>query len=347
MMDCVIFLILFLCSIIDSLITRCPGIAEEIFQNLDIDSLEECRSASNTWRNFIDLQKFYWAQITEFHSGWDLTLSKVESQKISILGSAFLRLTEESLADCHPMFCAIAQDNVELLQEMLDLFPNYQSLKITLERKNLQPFNFQPFHFAAFKGHLNIVKYFMTFDDPNPRGHNSWTPLHFAVFAGQSQVVRVLLSQVQGDKNLVYEDFDREGETLLHYAARRGHLEVVEILFENISGEKNPKRKDGWTPLHWAARESEFEIAKLILENTDDKNPPTNHDWTPLHSASQRFHSFKIVQLLLENIQNKNPPCKLNGNTPLHIAVESHNSKVALLLLSQIQGDKNPRNYEG
>ena len=45
---------------IDTILSRFPAVAEDIFKELDSKSMVKCRKVSVPWQNFIDNQKFIW-----------------------------------------------------------------------------------------------------------------------------------------------------------------------------------------------------------------------------------------------------------------------------------------------
>ena len=68
---------------------------------------------------------------------------------------------------------------------------------------------------------------------------------------------------VIGDKNPCNED----GTTPLHDAAIEGHLDIVKLILEQIDNNKNPADiESGDTPLHFAARGGHTEICREILQ---------------------------------------------------------------------------------
>ena len=52
-------------SIMDNLISKFPGLAEEIFKILEYKNYRSCRKVSRQWNNFIINEKFYWKKRIE------------------------------------------------------------------------------------------------------------------------------------------------------------------------------------------------------------------------------------------------------------------------------------------
>ena len=99
--------------------------------------------------------------------------------------------------------------------------------------------------------------------------------MHYAVIHGHLEIVKLLLDQIDNDKNPV----DRHGKTPLHYAAINGHYEIAKLLLSQMEGEKNPKdgvedsdaedsgdedSATGYTPWYYAFSNNHFDIAELI-----------------------------------------------------------------------------------
>ena len=104
--------------------------------------------------------------------------------------------------------------------------------------------------------------------------------MHYAVIHGHLEIVKLLLDQIDNDKNPA----DRHGKTPLHYAAINGHYEIAKLLLSQMEGEKNPENSvedsdaedsgdedssdedsaTGYTPLDYAFSNNHFDIAELI-----------------------------------------------------------------------------------
>ena len=58
----------FITPTIDTILSRFPAIAEDIFKELDSKSMVKCRKVSVPWQNFIDNQKFIWLRRMQMYS---------------------------------------------------------------------------------------------------------------------------------------------------------------------------------------------------------------------------------------------------------------------------------------
>ena len=54
---------------IDTMLSKFPAIAEDIFKELDSKNMVKCRKVSVPWQNFIDNQKFFWIRRMQKYSG--------------------------------------------------------------------------------------------------------------------------------------------------------------------------------------------------------------------------------------------------------------------------------------
>ena len=87
-----------------------------------------------------------------------------------------------------------------------------------------------PLHIAAYKGHIDIVQFFVNrLEEVNPpttdsRGSN-WTPLHVASANDKLSVVKYLTEKVSNPSVK-----DKLGKTPYDLALKAGHTDVSEFL---------------------------------------------------------------------------------------------------------------------
>ena len=82
-----------------------------------------------------------------------------------------------------------------------------------------------PLHYAAYKGHLDLVRYFVTARGCYPNAENKYkiTPLHLACRNGQLNVVQYLTSEAHCNPSCE----DDNGDTPLRIACSNDHLDIV------------------------------------------------------------------------------------------------------------------------
>ena len=108
-----------------------------------------------------------------------------------------------------------------------------------------------PLHYAAYNGHLDLVRYFITARRCNPIAENNYksTPLHLACRNGQLNVVQYLITS-EAQCNPSCRDF--YGDTPLHYACSKGHLNIAKYLIREARCNPLCENCNGSTPLHYA-----------------------------------------------------------------------------------------------
>ena len=100
-------------------------------------------------------------------------------------------------------------------------------------------------------------------EDKNPRINDGRTPLHAAAFRGHLNIVKYLM-EVLKDKI----PRDNAGNTPLHFAAENGQFKVSKYIIDNVE-DKNPANNMGRTPLDFAYDELSYYYLyhKFILFN--------------------------------------------------------------------------------
>ena len=250
-------------------------VGEVIFRYLDNTSLKNCYKTCQSWKVFLENQTFFWKRLTNGHPGWNDLFNIMDFGTVSALGEHFLEMKEDSnfKEGIHPIFCAINLDNMEIFQELTNIYPQFQDLEIQMKLNEILSFESLPlFHYAAVKGRMKIVEYFIDMAAPgnkNPKNTFGEIPLHLAAFFGHLDVVRLFLDNKDIEKNSKANNacMHCNGRTPLHWAARNGHLEVVRLFLDNIEIENNPKDAKGSTPLHSAAKYGHLEVVRLLLGN--------------------------------------------------------------------------------
>ena len=259
------------------LILRFPHLIENIFDQLNNESLAKCSEASKTWHNYVAKQKFFHCRKIKrrleknqvFGEFWKKVLYKANTEITLQLSLAVEKLFAESYGWLHsgltPLHIAASFGNFQIVEYIL------QKCENIMKHDNKNPRNSwkeTPLHFAASKGHLKICKYIVDkVEDKNPKNILGRTPLHYAAISGHLDVFLLIMPKIQ-DKN----PYDTYKFTPLHNAAFHGHLPICKYILENV-GDKNPKTILGKTPLSLASERGHLQICKYIMGNFGDKNP--------------------------------------------------------------------------
>ena len=326
---------------IDTMLSKFPAIAEDIFKELDSKNMVKCRKVSVPWQNFIDNQKFIWIRrmqkcsgnMEQFYEQWKLAIRNTPTDHVKELSKlveqffyeietlSFVSVIPGKKSQWAPLHVAADQGHLEL------------SRFIIQKTRDKNPTGFDEItalHFAAFNGHTEVCRHIVELvDDKHPVDKYGATPITIAAFNGHLEIYQLIADSLE-DKN----PSDSEGLSSLHLASQRGHIEVCKYIMDKLL-DKNPRAiggtSVGLTPYDLAALYGQVEICKLFLESLADKNPADLDGYTPLHQAAN-FGELEVCKLISESIEDKNPVAN-NGRTPLHYAAEKGHLKILRLLL--------------
>ena len=137
-------------------------------------------------------------------------------------------------------------------------------------------------HLAVERGHLNIVKFFISNlnCDPNiPGGPCGGTSLHKAAEFGHLHIVKYLIDKQDCNPSCL----DDLKSTPLHHAAAKGHVDIVEFL--TVHKHCNPL-SGHMSALHCAVLGGQLQMVKFLVEKlkcSPDISGPSN--LTPLQIA--------------------------------------------------------------
>ena len=219
----------------DEIISRFPHLCRAIFNQVDNSSLTNCRKVSETWKIFIDHEKFQW-------------LRRIQSYK---------GIFEPFLDQWNKV---IMQMPIEEFKELCLAIVNFFKLG-----SNMMSYNYSPLHIAAEIGLIEHSRRIIQITDY--RNNNSYlpnfTPLHLAAENGHLEVCRLILENA-ASKNPVAFD----GLTPLHSAARRGHKDIIKLL---VANQVNIRPLfNGRTPLEYAAQRGHTFCCFFLIKNRQD-----------------------------------------------------------------------------
>ncbi|GAB2294215.1 hypothetical protein Dimus_028433 [Dionaea muscipula] len=154
-----------------------------------------------------------------------------------------------------PFHIAARQGYVEVLKELLRVFPN---LAMTAD-----PSNATALHTSATQGHLDVVSLLLETDSDLAKiaRNNGKTVLHSSARMGHIEVVKALL---HNDPSMCSRT-DKKGQTALHMAVKGQNLEVVLELLRPDPSVINVEDSRGNTALHTATRKGRTEIVSFLL----------------------------------------------------------------------------------
>ena len=315
----------------ETLILRFPHLSEMIFDNLDNQSLFNCKVGSNVWSIYIGEQKFY----------------GIRSIKETV--KQFYKLSK-------PWFEVFKMANTENILELRNCFNQFQK-----EGRQIYKFNKEvtPLHVCASTGNILLYEAIHKLvENKQPRTEDGFEPVFYSIKEGNVEMTEFIIKR-SVDKNPESKD----GSTALHAASKNGHVEIYELIVKHLE-DKNPKIiSSGTSPLHVAARFGHVRVCELIIKHIEDqqrsmtyinlydklvddeKNPRDVNGWTPLHYAVQFGHT-NTSKMIMEAVQNKNPMSNWTRMTPLHLSAKYGHVEVCMLILQNVK-NKNPRNTVG
>ena len=354
---------------IEEFLKRFPTIGQEIFDQLDHESLVKCKVISSLWCSVIENSKIIWIRRikkfyenhVEFHQHWKSVLKNIPRERAKELSLAveqfytkIIRLdfnhsplhitSEHGLSSLHKFVTEkiiASAPRPGMLSKVANLVTNqsksYAKNEINPRRKD----GMTSVHFAACYGHVDLFMYLADhLEDIFPLDNDGTSPLFLAAQNGHMSICKTIVERVK-EPNL---GDSTSGSTPLHIAACNGHIDICKLLIENLD-DKNPGNKNGNTPFHFAAEEGHYDICKFIIEKIDVKNPRNNvNGSTPLHYAAAKGH-INVCRLIIDKVDNKNP---LNDYrfTPLHWAADNGHFEIYKLIFENIK-EKNPASLNG
>ena len=72
-------------SVLDNFILRFPDVAQDIFKELDNETVTKCRNVSRLWCDYLDDQKFCWVRmIQRYHINFGKCIPRLPTMEKSI-----------------------------------------------------------------------------------------------------------------------------------------------------------------------------------------------------------------------------------------------------------------------
>ena len=204
---------------------RFPGLAKEIFEQLDNQDLYKCREVSRTWCNII--KRPLWARIIQsyteniilYESEWKLVLKKIPTENLEELAWACRNYSQYLMVESQmaPLHLAAHHGNLSLYKKILKKFKN----KDPIDKDGNTPL-----WYAAAEGNFDTCEFLIeSAMDKNPKGLSDWTPLHVAASEGHLEVCELISDNVTDQSPVT-----NEGETPLYHAALENHLDICKFL---------------------------------------------------------------------------------------------------------------------
>ena len=292
------------------------NIHELIFQDLDHDTLENCRKVCKTWNKSESLEKIIlrnkFVKFTQ-DFGDKIVGNRYPKEKVSAFIPGWDKAVEKYGA----------QASIDDLQEIKDSLQK-------LVRDNGQCREY-PVHQAARSGDVKLMDLILkTSYDWNARGCLGWTALHEACVYGKTEIVQLLITSSK-DFNIDLNTRDDNGWTPLHMACINGKTEIVQLLItssKDFNIDLNARDDNGSTPFHMACVYGKTEIVRFLITSSKDFNIDLNarddEGMTAFHEACV-YGKTEIFQLMLKNWEEFGLDIKAQNNqgkTPIDYVKE-------------------------
>lgn len=200
---------------------------------------------------------------------------------------------------------AVVAGHVNIIKHVFHILKANNDARVS-EKDYIQeagPYGMNLLHLAAFKGNLNVVKYFANFNvNFNLNDDCGFTAFNWAIRNRHVQLVKYLtrLEMDKSDSHLDQKIID--GYTPLLVAVEAGDVKMVEH-FVDCNANFLQKTDDGNGMLHVAAREGHLDVIIYIttkfIENICTLSEKNKYGHTPLHLASLQGHK-SVVEYLVE-----------------------------------------------
>jgi len=155
-------------------------------------------------------------------------------------------------------------------------------------------------HIAIDKGHLNILKYVLSFDEGLLQAEDCVgnRPIHLAVERGNLFVIRYLVEE-RGD-DIFAKIESRLGNTAVHLAVQEGHLPVVQYFIEERYANFNLRNQIGESLLFIAAQNQHMHVIKYLVEKWNADVNMEDDSQQSILFVSAKVGDLRIPEYLLD-----------------------------------------------
>ena len=172
-------------------------------------------------------------------------------------------------------------------------------------------------------GNLDIVEFLVSTDPKllNSRDADGQTPLTWAAWKGHLDIVKFLLN-IESDIDITLHE-DERGHTAFMLAILRGHLNVVRVFANNDKVDIYRPNSNGVTPFEIAVLEEDLDIVEFFLsiESDIDINLFEDESGYTLFMYAILAGHLDVVRVFANNDKVDIYRPNSNGVTPFEIAV--------------------------
>ena len=221
--------------------TKNPGfkhIAEEIFLNLDLESLEKCKDVNESWQMITENSSSFWLRkclksglLKKNQTAWKKATRL--SNEVNLEENVIRLLKEVCRINHFDKMLPFVVTPIYMAAHMGDL-KFIEFLAPLTNKPNASSYGITPIKAAAENGHANIVKILAPLTKyPNkglPRPNQKITPIYMAAQNGHLEVVKILAPLTKNPNYPVITNFTKFSPPPIYKAAENLHVDIVKAL---------------------------------------------------------------------------------------------------------------------
>ena len=224
-------------------LTKNPGlqyVAEEIFLNLNLDTIKKCVQVNESWRKLLNNPSFWLRKcikhgiIVDNKLDWEKTVNITRNTETEENLMYYLQNISDNIVvnKSSPMIWAAEHGHVDVVKSLAPLIDNPNAP--LLDGRT-------PIFSAAQNGHIDVIKVLTPFtDNPNAPDKSGDTPIYRAALDGHFEIVNFLASWTDFDDlkevflppigpyqcEICQVITDTKGEFIIHIIAK--HREILD-----------------------------------------------------------------------------------------------------------------------
>ena len=279
-------------------------LALKILLHLDDKSLANCRSVCQTWKAWIDEQKFFYLRQTkkmlraekyeEFldeFSDWRRILAELNTSNdltdlrkiVRFLTAFFTQFKPMHYTSHDPLQWIVSKNQVEDFQWVFQFVQDLNgqtwfSTNLGLIWDDSDQDQWTALMTACAEGYMEIVKFFMEncqgkTVDFNMTSGKGRTALMLAVMRGEIEIVKLFLDHAESkniDLNALDDRFfDRR--SAIFYAVTRQQDQILDLLMQDSRVSVNLRDGDSNTPFIWACEQGYPDVLQVFFKHAKSR----------------------------------------------------------------------------
>ena len=201
----------------ETICKRFPHLAQRIFDQVDDQSLNNCKEISREVLGFLDNERFFWIRIIkkprgpnmqirlkDFPKSWKPVIEKTSVEKVKQIAIAVSRFFHEH-----------------------HLYSNYMHFDNCTSKYSLIVITAHHGDLALLQFIVNKIKL------KNFRKTDKMSALHMVASKGHVDIYNLLTSKLRDKNPRKTSLLNRKGQTPLHQAAENGHFAICKLIIEH------------------------------------------------------------------------------------------------------------------